>query len=187
MHLKRVSFVLSSTMRQYWLLAAALLLCLPCARAQAAPISAAQAQAVVRHWLARDPLPLGAALSARLAAVTCFGQAAAPQYYAVALSPTGFVIVAGDDRVEPIIAFVPRGVYDPSPKNPLGALVSGDLPQRLAQVAKPAASAAARQAMTRAQQKWAALLNDDGTNNSPLSDRRVDPLLQKQLGSADGQ
>ena len=38
----------------------------------------------------------------------------------------------GDDLVDPIIGFVPLGVYDPSPTKPLGALVSRDVPGRIA-------------------------------------------------------
>ena len=84
---------------------------------------------------------MGAALPQQIAGVTPYGNPSAPTYYAVALSPTGYVIVAGDDRIEPIIAFVPTGTYDPSPKQTMGALVSSDLPHRLAQLATPAAAA----------------------------------------------
>jgi hypothetical protein len=57
-----------------------------------------------------------------------------PIYYVVYLEPSGFVIVPADDLVEPIVAFVDNGLYDPSPDNPLGALVSQDLPCRIAVV-----------------------------------------------------
>ena len=49
----------------------------------------------------------------------------------VYLNPAGFVIVSADDMVEPIIGFLPEGQYDPSPDNPLGAMVSQDLPGRV--------------------------------------------------------
>ena len=129
--------------------------------APAAPTTAGQAQIIVQHWLARDAAPLGAVLAQRVAGATPYGSAAVPLYYAVALSPAGYVIVAGDDRLEPIIAFVPRGSYNPSPAHPLGALVSRDLPNRLARVQTMGAAtspAEVRHAVTRAQQKWTALL-----------------------------
>ena len=44
----------------------------------------------------------------------------------VYLAPSGFVVVPADDRADPVIAFAPAGRYDPSPKNPLGAMVSRD-------------------------------------------------------------
>ena len=102
------------------ILAVCILALMPLTCCWAAPTTAAQAQLAVQHWLALDPAPLGTALPQQIAAVTPYGPAAAPLYYAVALSPTGFVIVAGDDRLEPIVAFAPRGIYDPSTKNSAG-------------------------------------------------------------------
>ena len=153
---------------------------------QAAPTTMAQASAVVQHWLAQDPAPLAAALPPQIAGVTAYGAALAPAYFVVALSPTGYVIVAGDDRIEPIIAFVPKGTFDPSPTRTMGALVSRDLPGRLAQVQALAASAspagAGQNAATLAQHKWSALLASRGTlaeDGIPsVSDPRVDPLTQ---------
>ncbi len=149
----------------------------------AAPISAEQAGQVVHNWLANDPTPLHAAMSHTVAAVTPFGVAgAAPQYYVVSLRPAGFVIVAGDDLIEPIIAFAPCGQYDPSPRKPLAALVSRDLPARLVVVQSlPHRSDAT---VSAAQQKWHALLGTaaDGKRLAPptnaISDPRVDPLLK---------
>ena len=121
------------SLRMRFLFAAFILTLLTGSSSWAVPITAAQAQLAVQHWLALDPAPLETALSQQLAGVTPYGNASSPLYYAVALSPSGFVLVAGDDRLEPIIAFAPRGVYDPATTTPLGALVSRDLPNRLAQ------------------------------------------------------
>ena len=152
----------------------------------AAPITAGQAQAVVQHWLAADPTPLAAVLPSQIAGVTAYGTAQAPAYFVVALSPTGYVIVAGDDRLEPIIAFAPKGIFDPSPARTMGALVSRDLPNRLAQlqalVAAASPSGEALNAVAHAQHKWAALLATGSTlaeQGAPsVSDPRVDPLTQ---------
>ena len=57
-----------------------------------------------------------------------------PVYYIVYLEPSGFVIVSADDLVEPIIGFADDGTYEPSPENPLGALVTNDLNGRMAAV-----------------------------------------------------
>ena len=52
-------------------------------------------------------------------------------YFVVYLQPSGFVIVPADSSVEPIIAFADDGTYDPSFANPLGALVSRDVEERV--------------------------------------------------------
>ena len=52
-------------------------------------------------------------------------------YYVVNLEPTGFVIVGGDDLLEPIIAFAPQGTFDPISQNPLYDLVHRDLARKI--------------------------------------------------------
>ena len=175
------------------LFAICLLIAVALSPGQTAPMTTAQAQLVVRHWLALDPVPLGTALPRQIAGVTPYGSTATPLYYAVALSPGGFVLVPGDDRLEPVIAFAPHGVYDPSENTPLGALVQRDLPQRLAW-ASAARTGKAAQEVTRAQSQWAALLASDVAGQSPksaaVSDPRVDPLIlstwSQQTANEDG-
>ena len=100
--------------------------------AAADPTTGAQAETAVRRWLALDRRPLKTALGGDAHEVKTFRDpAGAALYHVVRLEPAGFIIVAGDDRVEPIIAFVRAGSYDPSPNNPLGALVGRDLPARV--------------------------------------------------------
>jgi len=164
-----------------------LLAFLSLSQATAAPTSAAQAQALVEHWLARDPAPLHAPLSPTIAAVTPYG-GTPPLYYAVSLAPTGYVIVSGDDLAEPIIAFVASGCYYPSTSTTMGALVNRDLPQRIALAgyavgarSGPAVTAALAGA-SRAQQKWATYLATPARTVKPavidsISDLRVDTFV----------
>lgn len=102
---------------------------------QAKPISSGQAERVVNGWLKLDPNPLQASLGNQVRQVDTFtdnkGEAI---YYVIYLQPAGFVIVPADDLIEPIIAFADDGTFDPSPNNPLGALVSRDIPGRIAAV-----------------------------------------------------
>jgi len=163
----------------------------------AKPVSVREAEKAVRGWLKADVQPLGAGLGQQIMSVETFsdddGQAS---YYVVYLQPSGFVIVPGDDLVEPIICFAPMGRYDPSEDNPLGALVSRDVPGRIAAVrAFQAAEGAATQkkdrnnketalqkASLKAQSKWSDLLSYAemvGTMGvSSISDVRVAPLVQ---------
>lgn len=125
-----------------------------------------------------------------------------PVYYVVYLHPSGFVIVPADDEVEPVVCFSSGGSYDPSERNPLGAIVSRDLPGRVNAarvVQKKAYSGNSAGMMTeretsvqrsskKAFGKWMKLLAYD--NNTPglkmgpgsVSDVRVAPLLQTKWG-----
>lgn len=147
-----------------------------------APVSSETAAGVVRGWLRLERAPLGEPLSGALGQIKTFkdndGQTL---YHVVPLSPTGFVIIAGEDAVEPIICFSATGDFDPSTNNTLGALVSCDLPHRVRAVRK--AKTLARPAAL-AQSKWQLLAQaDSGVVLQPqllvaVSDIRVAPLLQ---------
>ena len=98
----------------------------------AKPTSPEQAQRLVTNWLARDGRPLDTLLGRQVVQVQPFRDAADQViYYAVYLAPQGFVIVTAEDLVEPIIAFAPTGKFDPATDNPLGALISRDVPYRV--------------------------------------------------------
>ena len=90
------------------------------------------ARQLIVAWLKRDQRPLGEALGQSVKEVQTFkNDKGEPLYYVVYLDPSGFVIVPAEDFVEPIIAFASQGRFDPSLNNPLGALVSGDVPARV--------------------------------------------------------
>ena len=152
---------------------------------RAAPTSPQRARLAVRLWLRNDPRPLGAALSRRVRRVRTFrDEKGSPLYHVVELRPSGFVIVAGDDLVEPIIAFSADGTYDPSPATPLGALVSRDVPRRLGQVramaaAGPPAQQAARLAARRRKWQFRRDFQAPGgaMTTAVVSDERVPPLV----------
>ena len=92
------------------------------ARLRAKPISRQQAEITVRGWLKRNPRPMETQLGASVRKIDAFtGEDGGAIYYVVYLEPSGFVIIPADDRIEPIVAFAAKGIYDPSPENPLGA------------------------------------------------------------------
>ncbi len=167
----------------------------------AAPTSADQAQHAVINWLAANSTPLDTVLGETVRDVVSFAdEDNTPLYYIVYLNPEGFVIVAGDDQVEPIIGFAPHGFYDPSPDTPLGALVSQDLPQRIARVREiqsnpksaVAATPAFHQSITKAHDKWLFLSGEVPLLYSPIaydlylppSDLRVAQLLETEWNQA---
>ncbi|GEM_PF-716233 len=161
--------------------------------------TAHHAELAVSGWLKADSTPLETTLGSQVAQVDTYtdddGQ---PIYHIVYLEPSGFVIVSADDKVEPIIGFVKKGTYDPSPHNPLRALVSLDLKDRVASVRdiqQPMLTAMTEQASA-AQNKWNQLIQSAGNGDSgddgdsggdvgttgigSVDDVRIAPLVQSE-------
>jgi len=158
----------------------------------ARPTTANEAEKAVTGWLKADAQPLNATLGLQVVSVETFtNDIGEPIYYIVYLQPSGFVIVPADDSVEPIVGFVEEGIYDPSPDNPLGALVTNDLNGRIAVVRnaqKPQATNAMEAALD-SQAKWNQLVGfseeigaSTTTGLPSVSDPRVDPLVQSKWG-----
>lgn len=166
------------------------------ARSAADPTTAAQAATVVGNWLAQNPAPLNARLSRAISRIDTYPDAGGgAAYYIVSLNPAGFVIVAGDDLVEPIVGFSPTGHFDPATANPLGALVGRDLPGRIAHIRQGRAAAPGKgQAFApdageqHAQRKWGTLGQAAAAQTSAkagaISDIRVSPLLKSEWDQA---
>lgn len=171
------------------------------AQLPAKSVNSAQAEKAVRGWLKMNTKPLGMNLGQKLKKTEVFKDAdGQPVYYIVYLYPAGFVIVFADDYVEPIVGFVRGDKYDPSPNNPLGALVSRDLPGRLGALRKLQAKtvysskkndltsdeAILQEKTYKAKEKWDALAAYADTGMimglSDTSDVRVPPLLLSQWG-----
>ena len=164
--------------------------------AYARPTTAAEAQRSVAGWLALDPRPLKARMGAKPVQVKAFkDRSGNVDYYVVTLDAGGFAVVAGDDLVEPIIAFASQGTFDPSPQNPLYALLNRDVPGRLAEARKEEGQARAQKRKfiprglhRRAQSKWLRLQAAD-TVSPPaalslpdVTDSRVPPLVFTRWG-----
>lgn len=175
----------------------ALLSCLFGREAACAPVTAAQAAQAVSTWLARHGGPLLAA--DRSAAAT----AATPQtdasgntlYYIVPLTGGGFVLAAGDDAVEPILAFSATGSSSAALGGPLAYYATNDLSQRLGATGQAARATADGPAQT-AKAKWNALLDaaspaaaDRPQGKATIAAVMVSPLLTTKWGQdndADG-
>ena len=150
-------------------------------------VSSETAEATVKGWLRFDRAHLGEPLGNQVKNVETFrDNSSNVLYHVVYLEPSGFVIVSGDDLVEPIIAFVSRGRFDPSLNNPLGALVSGDVPRRVA-YARTLRATAITGHYLEARNKWQKLeqiplggpIPALSTNSlSTVSDIRVAPFTQ---------
>ena len=136
---------------------ALVLLQICCSSLWARTTTAYQAEKVVAGWLKAVPQPLGATLGRQVAKVETFtNDEGEPIYHIVYLRPSGFVIVPADDLVEPIIGFVEHGAYDPSPDNPLGALVTRNVVGRVsaARAARHSQASATMVALPKSRAKW---------------------------------
>lgn len=154
--------------------------------AWASPATANQARQVVRGWLRQDGSPLRTHVGSSVARIETFSDAARQTlYYVVYLHPSGFVIVPADDEAEPIVCFAAAGTYDPSPANPLGALVSGDVAGRVKAVRGEAGAVPPAAHRSSHQGRWRQLsLLADGpvpmTGLGGVSDVRVAPFVQSR-------
>ncbi len=181
-------------------LAAALLLA---SEAWARPTTEDEARNVAVNWLSLEAKPMGSPLGHEIRKIETFpDENGAPAYYVVHLLPSGLIFLPADDLVEPIIGFVADATsYDPSPANPLGALVSRDIPGRLAYVRDKEAALqsgetfAASSPMAKAQKKWALLSTSFGVGEgaepkgasnglSSVSDVRVAPFVPSRWNQA---
>jgi hypothetical protein len=98
-----------------------------------APVNAVFATKAVSGWLANDPTPLAERLGQHVNGVeTAKDLKGIALYHIVHLAPSGFVLVAADDRIEPVVAFGAQGGFDASRRNALRALADKDLAARLA-------------------------------------------------------
>lgn len=162
--------------------------------AWARPTTGAEAQRVVDGWLAQGKHRLGAKLGNRTAQIRTFkDQSGNVTYFVINLAPTGFVIVGGDDLIEPIIAFAPQGTFNPTSQNPLYDLLQRDVPARLNQIRVKEGQArrlglkfipVGRQ--RRARSKWKRLQqyyapsSELSFSTNEVSDLRVAPLVQSK-------
>lgn len=99
--------------------------------APAAQVSQPTALRAARGWLSRSPAPMGAA-AGRAGDVSSYAdEAGRPLFYAVELVPAGFVIVAADDDVEPVLAFSSESAFLARAGTPLFDLLKRDIAQRI--------------------------------------------------------
>ncbi len=168
----------------------------------AKPTTPEQAKKVVENWFKQPASLMNSRLGRQIKKVETFrDETGAPAYYVVYLNPSGLVFLPADDLVEPIIGFVSDATsFDPSPKNPLGALVSRDIPGRVLKARETEARAlevrtplAPESPWAKSRRKWDRLANPTTglkalASGFGVTDIRVAPLVQSKWdqGGADG-
>ena len=169
-------------------LAVVLVLLATSGRSLAAPITGEQALETTYAWLNLSPEVMHARhgqLAGTIVPVTnALGEA---EFYAVDLAPKGYVVVAADDTVEPIIAFSTKDVFEAAPGQPLFDMLRSDIPARIARGRARDAATPAKWEMLRALAnapkvlKGGSTVCDDASSTpSGVSDVRVAPLVKSQ-------
>jgi hypothetical protein len=133
----------------------------------AAQVSEDIALSAAKGWLSRSPAPMGVAAGRTDGVATYADEAGRPLFYAVDLAPKGFVIVAADDEVEPVLAFSSESAFLARTGSPLFDLLRRDATQRIG-AAHRKGQLAVRSASTRVsahRAKWDDLL-DAGTRDA---------------------
>ncbi len=150
------------------------------------------AKNIVQAWRKGETRPMETDLGMKVMGVkTVSDSGGRPVYHVVALTDDGrlakgFVIVAGEDEAEPIVAFSSGAQFDPN--GPLAILLDRHMPKLVGRLreARPR-EALFRAGAAAAKSKWASLSRRQGTagappasSSAPLtpSDIRVAPLLQ---------
>ena len=162
----------------------------------ARPTTIQEAEKAATGWLETDTKPLDTAIGRQVIRVETFtDDNDEPIYYIAYLQPSGFVIVSADDLVEPIIGFSSTSTFDPSSRNPLGALVIRDMKSRLAEAKTKTALQSEIRTFTasKSQNKWGHYVSRAETSggritsssSSSISDIRVAPLIQSKWSQLD--
>ncbi len=158
----------------------------------ARPVEAASARQCAGGWLRQHRRPMERPISGRFDSLDAlydpeFGELC----FVIHLQPEGFIVVAGDDEVTPVIAFSSTGFVDTSADNPLRILLKNDLKGRFAAVRQKAPGPFRRYSPRHRWQRYMdieaeAQLGGDAPESSAattsISDVRVDPLTIMEWG-----
>ncbi len=92
-------------------------------------VTSGQVELVVYGWLSSDACPMGMALNSDIAKIDKYENKGCP-FFAVYLEQGGLIIVSGDDRIEPVIAFLDDAYAELDDFSPLFSFVSKDVSAR---------------------------------------------------------
>ncbi len=157
----------------------------------AKPMGAHQAGKAVYGWLRSDTRPLGAVIGQNILSIDSFEDDDGKLlYHVVNLEPGGFVIVAAEDAIEPIIAFDNNGTYNGLIESVLGELLNRDIGNRMALIRSqsPVFKADSKR-VKKSKGKWRMLEGlAEGVSAlgvGSVSDVRIDPFVQTRWGQLD--
>jgi len=149
-----------------------------------------EAIAVAEGWLQTGTNPLGITLGDRTQpAITLLSDTGQALFYCIPVKPTGGILIAADNRIEPIMAFYTGSIRDFSESNPLIALAQQDLEARMNALLPVRSTQTAipdNAEQTATEQKWKDLLAIGRgevrflQGMTSVDDERVAPLIQSR-------
>ncbi|MBQ9368295.1 MAG: C10 family peptidase, partial [Victivallales bacterium] len=162
--------------------------------ASAASIDRDTALAFATNWLAATDNPLGADISSRtFADVEPFNAPdGATLAWVLPMNPKGFLVLAADDRMNPVVMVSAEGSFDADKRNPTVALLTADLTNRLKAANEMASDEQTRGAeipaiVTANRNTWQQFKEQTrSTGNMVISDIWVDVLLKTRWAQTDG-
>ena len=153
------------------------------------PIDQNQSVQAARRWMEISKNPMGRAVGKIGKTQTYFNAAGEPRFRVVNLEPSGFMVLAVDDALEPVLAFSHEGKFEGQPGNPLFDLLSRDTEER---TLRSRGESGAHRRGHPTQTKWSNLTTPPlsmsaatsstgaAASTSSVSDVCVAPMLQSQ-------
>ena len=164
---------------------------------QAAAVDAAAARAFAANWLASAGDPLNNGLSEKTlgeGATPIPSDAGVTLAYAIGLKPAGFVVIAADDRLSPLVMFSDSGAFSLDTRNPALAFLKADLTARFAVLAQSApatrgaADANVAAAIQANQDYWRRFTSAQtrASTQDVVAETWVDALVKSQWSQGEG-
>ncbi|MCE5186384.1 MAG: C10 family peptidase [Planctomycetaceae bacterium] len=101
--------------------------------AAAKPIHKNAAENAGRGWLRENARPMEKAIGRQFSETVAYtSEQDQTLYYVINLQPEGFMVLSGDDAIEPVIAFSSSGQFVDDNANPLKVMLDKDMAGRLA-------------------------------------------------------
>ena len=155
-----------------------------------APISQNQALDAAAQWHRLTPAPMGGH-AGKIGKIKTYSNAAGEaRFHVVDLEPTGYVVIAADDALEPVIAFSLKGRFAAKAQNPLYDLLLKDTENRVRHArADATAQHPLSQVVLAARKHWGMLTAATATGAvtaqaastvTSVSDECVAPLVQSE-------
>lgn len=98
--------------------------------------SAFQAMDIAQKWTAKQNLKTDIKVTKDSTNIESFYDNSRLMYHIVPTKPSGYIVVSGDDRVEPIVSFIHEGIYDSEEKSYLNDMLQNSFIPRMQKIIK---------------------------------------------------